>query len=169
MFKTISSAPVAELRIGDTNVELPLVVGTENERALDISTLRDRTGLITLDDGYRNTGSTSSAITYINGEEGILRYRGIPIEQLAEHSTFIETALLLMYGELPTRDHLMHFRQLLSEHEMIHEGMRSSFLGFPPSGHPMAILSSMVNTLSCYYAMSAKWKTKPTLKTPPRV
>ena len=152
MVKTINSVRVAELRVGDTNVELPLVDGTEYERAIDVSQLRDRTGLITLDEGYRNTGSARSAITFIDGEEGILRYRGIPIEQLAENSTFIETALLLIYGELPTSDHLARFRQLLAEHEMIHEGMRSSFLGFPPSGHPMAILSSMVNTLSCYYA-----------------
>ncbi len=149
MIKTIDSV---ELNIGDREVELPLLVGTEDEHAVDISKLRDQTGLITLDEGYRNTGSVKSAITYINGEEGILRYRGIPIEQLATNSTFIETALLLIYGELPTRDHLLHFRQLLAEHEMIHEGMRNSFLGYPPSGHPMAILSSMINTLSCYNA-----------------
>ena len=152
MIKTINSARVAELRIGDTSVELPLVDGAENERAVDISKLSDQSGLITLDEGYRNTGSARSAITFIDGEEGILRYRGIPIEQLAEKSNFIETALLLIYGALPTRDHLARFRWLLSEHEMIHEGMRNSFLGFPPSGHPMAILSSMINTLSCYNA-----------------
>ena len=131
---------------------MPLVDGAENERAVDISRLSDQTGLITLDEGYRNTGSARSAITFIDGGEGILRYRGIPIEQLAERSNFIETALLLIYGELPTRDHLARFRRLLAEHEMIHEGMRHSFLGFPPSGHPMAILSSMINTLSCYNA-----------------
>jgi len=152
MLKTIDSASVAELRIGETTVELPLVDGTENERAIDVSRLRDQSGLITLDEGYRNTGSARSAITFIDGEEGVLRYRGIPIEQLAEKSTFIETALLLIYGELPTRDHLLRFRRLLAEHEMIHEGMRNSFVGLPPSGHPMAILSSMINTLSCYYA-----------------
>lgn len=152
MVKTVDPASVAELHLHDTSVELPLVVGTENERAVDISQLRDETGVITLDEGYRNTGSVRSAITFINGEEGILRYRGIPIEQLAENSTFIETALLLIYGELPTADHLAHFRHLLARHEMIHEGMRNSFLGFPPSGHPMAILSSMINTLSCYNA-----------------
>jgi citrate synthase len=150
MIDTINSAKVAELRVGDTSIELPVVDGTENERAVDISKLRDRTGLITLDEGYRNTGSVRSAITFIDGEDGILRYRGIPIEQLAEKSSFIETALLLIYGELPTRGHLAHFRGLLSEHEMIHEGMRNSFLGYPASGHPMAILSSMINTLSCY-------------------
>lgn len=150
MLQTVDSSRVAELRIGGTSVELPVIEGTENERAIDISNLRAQTGLITLDEGYRNTGSVRSHITFINGEEGILRYRGIPIEQLAESSTFIETALLLIYGELPSREHLARFRQLLAEHEMIHEGMRNSFLGFPPSGHPMAILSSMINTLSCY-------------------
>ncbi|TWU42135.1 citrate synthase [Novipirellula artificiosorum] len=139
-----------ELDLGDRKISLPAVVGTENERGFDISKLRDETGVITVDEGYRNTGSVKSAITYIDGENGILRYRGIPIEQLAEKSTFIETALLLMYGELPSDEHLTRFRELLTEHQMIHEGMRNSFLGYPPSGHPMAILSSMINTLSCY-------------------
>ena len=152
MLKTSNSTDTAELDLGEQTIELPMVVGTEHERAVDISKLRERSGVITLDEGYRNTGSVRSAITFINGEEGILRYRGIPIEQLAERSTFIETALLLIYGELPTEDHLSRFRQLLTEHEMIHEGMRHSFLGYPPSGHPMAILSSMINTLSCYNA-----------------
>ena len=150
MSQTIDSAQTAKLDLGEATIELPLVVGTENECAVDISRLRSQTGVITLDEGYRNTGSVRSAITFIDGEDGILRYRGIPIEQLAESSTFIETALLLIYGELPTRDHSDHFRRLLCEHDMIHEGMRNSFLGFPPHGHPMAILSSMINTLSCY-------------------
>lgn len=140
----------AELKLGDRVVALPVVVGTENEVAVDITNLRSETGLITLDDGYRNTGSVCSQITYIDGEKGILRYRGIPIEHLAAKSTFVETAWLLINGDLPTKDQLLHFRGLLTEHEMIHEGMRNSFLGFPPHGHPMAILSSMINTLSCY-------------------
>jgi len=142
----------AQLRIGDRSLDLPLLTGTEDEVAVDITSLRDETGAITLDEGYRNTGSVRSAITFINGEEGILRYRGIPIEQLAEKSSFVETAMLLIDGELPTPDHLQRFRELLSEHEIIHEGMRNSFLGFPPSGHPMAILSAMINTLSGYNA-----------------
>lgn len=141
---------MAELRIRDRHIELPLVVGTENELAIDIEQLRQQSGAITLDEGYRNTGSVRSNITFINGEEGILRYRGIPIEQLAEKSTFVETTMLLIFGELPNSDRFDHFRELLSEHETIHEGMRNSFLGYPPSGHPMAILSSMINTLSCY-------------------
>ncbi len=140
----------AELHYDDTSIELPVVVGTEHERVINIEALRAQTGLVTLDEGYRNTASVRSSITFIDGEQGVLRYRGIPIEQLADKSTFIETALLLMNGELPTRDHLASFRGLLTEHEMIHEGMRNSFLGYPPSGHPMAILSSMINTLSCY-------------------
>ncbi|TWU45919.1 Citrate synthase 1 [Novipirellula aureliae] len=138
------------LDMGDRKISLPEVIGSENERGFDITNLRDETGVITYDEGYRNTGSVNSAITYIDGENGILRYRGIPIEQLAEKSTFIETALLLIYGELPTQEHLARFRHELTEHQMIHEGMRNSFLGYPPSGHPMAILSSMINTLSCY-------------------
>lgn len=152
MTEMIDASREAELRVDSQTVTLPLLTGTEKERAVDISNLRSQTGIITLDEGYRNTGSVRSAITFINGEEGILRYRGIPIEKLAEKSSFIETALLLIYGELPTQDHLLHFRSLLTEHEMIHEGMRNSFLGFPAHGHPMAILSSMINTLSCYNA-----------------
>ena len=151
MLESVGLGRIAELRVGGRIVELPLVDGTENETAVDISRLRDQTGLITVDEGYRNTGSARSAITFIDGENGVLRYRGIPIEQLAEQSNFIETGLLLIYGELPKRAHLTRFRALLTEHEMIHEGMRNSFLGFPPSGDPMAILSSMINTLSCYY------------------
>ncbi|MCM2372296.1 citrate synthase [Aporhodopirellula aestuarii] len=150
MSTTVESKTNPQLNLGDRSVELPLVVGSENELAIDISSLREQTGMITLDEGYRNTGSVRSGITFIDGEKGILRYRGIPIEQLAESSSFVETALLLFYGDLPSSDHLARFRELLSEHDMIHEGMRNSFLGYPPHGHPMAILSSMINTLSCY-------------------
>jgi citrate synthase len=135
----------------DKPIELPLVIGTEDERGIDVSRLRADTGYITLDDGYGNTGSCKSAITYIDGGKGILRYRGIPIEQLAEKSTFIETALLLIYGELPSADHLTRFRALLSEHEMLHEGMHNHFDGYPANAHPMAILSAMINAVSCYH------------------
>ncbi len=144
------SGGMARLQLPNKEVELPVVIGTEDEHAIDVTKLRGQTGYITLDEGYRNTGSVESKVSFIDGEKGILRYRGIPIEQLAEHSTFIETALLLIYGELPTADHLARFRDLLIEHENIHEGMRRGFQGFPPTGHPMAILSSMINTLSCY-------------------
>jgi citrate synthase len=146
-----SQDDAAYLNIRGQAVDLPIFVGTEGEKALDISNLRRDTGFLTLDEGYGNTGSARSAISYVDGEHGVLRYRGIPIEELAEHSTFVETALLLIYGELPTAEHLARFRELLTEHEMIHEGMRHSFNGFPAAGHPMAMLSSMINTMSCYY------------------
>ena len=141
----------ARIIVGDKQVDYPITVGTENEAAVDISRLRADTGLLSLDEGFRNTASVCSAISYIDGEKGILRYRGIPIEQLAERVSFIETALLLIYGELPSVPHLARFRSLLCEHEMLHEGMRHSFAGYPVTGHPMAILSSMINTMSCYY------------------
>jgi citrate synthase len=126
------------------------VVGSEGEPAVDISTLRDKSGYITLDERYSNTGSCQSAITFVDGERGILRYRGIPVEELAEKSTFLETAWLLIYGELPTREQLGAWSALFTEHEMIHEGLYHHFDGFPSTGHPMAILSAMINAASCY-------------------
>ena len=140
----------AKLQLDGKTFELPVVVGTEGERAVDISKLRDRSGYITLDEGYGNTGSCKSSITFIDGERGILRYRGIPIEQLAERSTFLETAWLLIYGELPTARQLDCWSKLLTEYEMIHEGLYHHFDGFPSYGHPMAILSAMINAESCY-------------------
>ncbi|MFO7286896.1 MAG: citrate/2-methylcitrate synthase, partial [Gammaproteobacteria bacterium] len=122
--------------------ELPIVVGTEHEKAIDITSLRADTGLITLDSGYANTGACRSAITYIDGERGILRYRGYPIEELAVKATFVETSYLLIFGELPTASQLADFRALLAEHELIHEDMRHHFDGFPPNSPPMAILSA---------------------------
>jgi citrate synthase len=133
------------------SIELPVVVGTEDEHAVDISKMRDSTGYITLDEGYGNTGACQSAVTFIDGEKGILRYRGIPIEQLAEKATFAEVCWLLIYGELPTHDQLARFRGLLTEHEMLHEGLYKNFDGFPSDAPPMAILSSMINATSCYY------------------
>ncbi|MFO1371472.1 MAG: citrate synthase [Candidatus Competibacteraceae bacterium] len=130
--------------------DFPVVQGMENELAIDISTLRDRTGYITLDDGYGNTGSCKSAVTYIDGDNGILRYRGIPIEQLAEHSSFVETAWLVIWGRLPTTAEIEHFSMLLTQHEMMHESLRNHFQGFPPNANPMAILSAMINAVSCY-------------------
>jgi len=130
---------------------LPLIEGTAGERAIDISKLRDQTGLITLDSGYGNTGSCRSAITFIDGEKGILRYRGIPIEELAEQSNFVETTYLIIHGKLPTQAELSRFSKLLTEHELIHEDMKFHFEGFPPNAHPMAILSSMINSAGCYY------------------
>ncbi|MHC1765616.1 MAG: citrate synthase [Verrucomicrobiia bacterium] len=141
----------AKLELEGRVNELPVVIGTEGEKAIDISELRDRTGFITLDSGYPNTGSCSSAITFIDGEKGILRYRGIPIEVLAQRSTFVETAYLLIYGNLPTRAQLGTFSELLTQNQNLHEDMRHHFEGFPPNAHPMAILSAMINASSCFY------------------
>jgi citrate synthase len=141
----------AKLEVGGKVYQLPVVVGTEDEHAVDISKLRQESGYITLDDGYSNTGSCSSAITFIDGDKGILRYRGIPIEELAEKSTFIESAYLLIYGHLPTSVEFRRFSDLLTENEMLHEDMKFHFEGFPANAHPMAILSSMINAASCFH------------------
>jgi citrate synthase len=121
----------AELKFGGASYVLPVVEGTENEKAIDIANLRSQSGLITLDSGYKNTGATTSSITYLDGEEGILRYRGYPIEQLAEKSNFLEVAHLLIYGELPTKDTLHQFSSSINEHSMLHENMRGFFSSFP--------------------------------------
>jgi citrate synthase len=149
--KEPAMSEVAKLIIGDTEIELPVVEGTEQERAVDITKLRGATGYITLDDGYMNTGSTKSAITYLDGEQGVLRYRGYPIEQLAQNCDFIEVAYLLINGELPTEDQLYKFRLKLRRHTMLHEDMRMFYDGFPRDAHPMAILSSVVGALSTFY------------------
>jgi citrate synthase len=141
---------VAELKLNGKVYNLPVLEGTENEHAVCISSLRDKTNFITLDDGYANTGSCRSAITFIDGENGVLRYRGIPIEELAQGSSFVEVAHLLIMGKLPTRAELDHFSVLLKEHEMLHEDMKHHFEGFPSTAHPMAILSSMINASSCF-------------------
>ncbi|HSS66281.1 MAG TPA: citrate synthase [Gammaproteobacteria bacterium] len=143
-------AQSATLRYDDKSVELPIITGSENERAIDIRKLRSTTGLVTLDDGYGNTGACQSHITFIDGEKGILRYRGYPIEELAEKSTFVETAYLLIFGELPNEAQLTEFRRLLTRHQFIHEDMRHHFDGFPPTAAPMAILSAMVNAAGCF-------------------
>ncbi len=149
--KTASVGEVARLTIGDSEIELPVVEGTEQERALDISKLRAATGAITLDEGYVNTGSTTSSITFLDGEEGILRYRGYPIEDLAKQCDFVEVGYLLIYGELPTAEQLQAFRTNLRSHTMLHEDMRSFYDGFPRDAHPMAILSSVAGALSTFY------------------
>jgi citrate synthase len=141
----------AKLIVDGRTYELPIIVGREGEMALDISRLHKDTGLITLDPGYGNTGSCESSISYMNGDEGILRYRGIPIEQLAEHSTFVETAYLLINGDLPTADELNDFSVMLNNHSLIHEEMRNFFEHFPRGAHPMNILASMVNAMRALY------------------
>ena len=140
----------ATLSYDGKSFELPVVVGTENETAVDISNLRSQSGLITLDNGYANTGACSSRITFIDGEKGILRYRGYPVEELAERSSFVETAYLLIFGELPTAAQLAEFRRLLGRHEYIHEDMLHHFDGFPANAPPMAILSAMINAVGCF-------------------
>ena len=142
----------AKLVLPDSKeVQLPVTVGTEDEHAFDIRSLRQDTGYITLDTGYMNTGSTTSAITYLDGEQGILRYRGYPIEELAERSNFVETAYLLINGELPTVAEREVFGRMLTRHSLIHEDMHQFFAGYPPTSHPMAVLSAMVTSLSAYY------------------
>ena len=142
---------MAKLELDGKIYELPVVSGTEGEKAIDISSLRDRSGYITLDESFGNTGSCISNITFIDGEKGILRYRGIPIEQLAENSTFVEAAYLLIWGKLPTSQELAYFSQLLTKNEMLHEDMKFHFEGFPAHAHPMAILSSMINAAGCFF------------------
>ncbi len=141
----------AELILDGKTTRLPVVEGTEQERAIDIAALRNETGYITLDDGYANTGSCQSKITFIDGERGILRYRGIPIEELAEKSTFIEVAHLIIMGKLPSSAELRRFSDLLTDNELLNEAMKHHFEGFPTNAHPMAILSSMINAASCFY------------------
>ena len=141
----------AIINIKDNKYSLPIIEGSEGEKAIDISNLRSQTGFITIDPGYQNTGSCLSAITYVDGEKGILRYRGYPIEQLAEKAAFTETSYLLIYGKLPNEEERKTFSVRLTENSMIHEEMLRFFDGFPVNAHPMAILSTMVNALSVYY------------------
>ena len=142
-----------ELRIGEKQIDLPVVRGTEDELGIDISKLRAQTGMITLDPGFVNTGSCESSITFIDGEQGILRYRGIPIEQLVEghQPSFLETSYLLIYGDLPTADQLDDFRYGIRKHTLLHEDAKRFFDGFPKDAHPMGVLASVVSALSTFY------------------
>ncbi|MDY0133263.1 MAG: citrate synthase [Desulforegulaceae bacterium] len=141
----------AKLTIDGKTYTFPVITGTEGEKAIDITKLRQETGLITFDPGFGNTGSCSSSITFMNGEKGILRYRGIPIEQLAEKSTFVETAYLLINGHLPSLEQLNKNRVMLNDSSLVHEDMHMFFQNFPKASHPMGILSSMVNALRSFY------------------
>jgi citrate synthase len=141
----------AELKLAGQTIELPVVVGSENEKAIDVSNLRAKTGYVTLDNGYMNTGACSSAITFIDGDKGVLRYRGIPIEVLAEKSSFLETAYLLIEGRLPNQNQLDRFNNRVRRHTMIHEDIKRFYDGFPRDAHPMAILASVVSSLSTFY------------------
>jgi len=142
----------AELKLPDGRIiQLPVVVGTENEHAIDISQLRAQTGYITLDEGYGNTGACHSSITYIDGDKGILRYRGYPIEELAERSNFLEVSYLLIFGELPTQKELTTFQEKIMRNMLIHEDMKRFYDGFPRDAHTMAILQSTVSSLYTFY------------------
>ena len=145
-------AETAKIILGDgKELECPVIVSTEGEKAIDIAKLRSTTGYITMDPGFGNTGSCKSAITYLDGDKGILRYRGIPIEQLAEKSTFVETSYLLINGKLPNQKELESFSVAFNDHSMMHEDMKNFFGAFPSTSHPMAILSAMVCSMSAYY------------------
>tara|TARA_B100001741_G_scaffold53035_1_gene40923 strand:+ start:10 stop:1296 length:1287 start_codon:yes stop_codon:yes gene_type:complete len=144
----------AKLKINDSTYELPILEGTEGEFGIDISSLRAQSGIITLDKGFKNTGSTKSAITFLNGEEGILRYRGYSIEELSSKSSFLEVAFLLIYGELPTKEELNEFTNEISSHTLVHEDVKSILDGFPSRAHPMGVLSSLVSSLTAFYPKS---------------
>ncbi|MDB5129066.1 citrate synthase [Mucilaginibacter sp.] len=146
----------AQLKIGDKTYDLPVIEGTEGEKAIDISKLRDQSGYVTLDIGYKNTGATKSAITFLDGEVGILKYRGYSIEQLAENSSFIEVAYLLIYGNLPTAEQLQAFEFEISHHTLVHEDMKKFFDGFPSGSHPMGQLSSLIGALAAFNPASLK-------------
>ena len=141
----------ARLILDGKEYEFPVITGSENEKAIDISKLRATTGYITLDYGFKNTGSTQSAITYLDGENGILRYRGYTIEELAEKASFLEVSFLLIYGELPNQKELNYFQESITHHTLVNENMKRSFEAFPPGAHPMGMLSSMISSLSTFY------------------
>ncbi|HMR20482.1 MAG TPA: citrate/2-methylcitrate synthase, partial [Sphingobacterium sp.] len=144
----------ASITFSEETLDFPVITGTEDEKAIDISKLRDRSGYITLDPGFKNTGSTQSAITFLDGENGILRYRGYTIEELAEKASFMEVAYLLIYGELPSKDVLENFRTAVRNKMMVHEDMKMFFQGFPSKSHPMGQLSCLVGALSSFYPES---------------
>ena len=145
---------VARLELDGKIYELPVIIGSENEKAIDISKLRDLTGYITLDSGYKNTGATKSAITFLDGEEGVLHYRGYSIEQLASKASFVEVSYLLIYGELPTHDELDDFEMSIKKHTLVSEDMKQFFEAYPAKAHPMGVLSSMISSLSTFYPES---------------
>lgn len=141
----------AKITLDGQTYELPIIEGTENEKAIDISKLRALSGYITLDTGYKNTGSTVSQITFLDGEKGILHYRGYPIEQLAEKASFLEVAYLLIYGDLPNQEQLDFFENSVTNHTLVHEDLRRMFEAFPTGAHPMGVLSAMLASLSTFY------------------
>ncbi|UXP31899.1 citrate synthase [Reichenbachiella agarivorans] len=145
---------IAEIKVGDKVIELPIEVGTENEKAINIGTLRAQSGLTTLDPGYKNTGATKSAITFLDGEKGILKHRGYSIEELADKSSFIEVSYLLIYGNLPTQEELDNFKSAITKHTLVHEDIKKILEGFPSTAHPMGVLSSLVTSQTAFYPES---------------
>ena len=145
---------IAEIKIDGQSFELPVIEGTEQEKAIDISKLRSQSGIITIDPGFKNTGSTKSEITFLDGEKGILRYRGYSIEQLAEKSSFLEVCSLLIYGDLPTAEQLVEFKQKVTSHSLVHEDIKKILEGFPSTAHPMGVLSSLVCSQTAFYPES---------------
>ena len=143
-----------EISFQDEKIELPVIIGSENEQAVDISKLRSQTGLITLDRGFKNTGSTTSSITFLDGERGVLRYRGYSIEELAQHSSFLEVSYLLINGQLPNVNELHNFKSEITNHTLVAEDVRSILDGFPPRAHPMGVLCSLVSSLTAFYPKS---------------
>ncbi len=152
LYTTMSET--AKLTLNGETFELPVITGTENEKAIDISSLRGKTGYITIDPGFKNTGSTSSAITFLDGEKGILRYCGYPIEQLADKSSFVEVSYLLLYGELPTAAQLKKFTATINKHTLVHEDIKRLLEAYPSNAHPMGMISAMVASLSTFYPES---------------
>lgn len=144
----------AELTIDGKTYQLPVIEGSEGEKAVDITKLRAQTGLVTMDSGFKNTGSTTSGITFLNGEAGILRYRGYAIEDLAEHASFLEVAYLLIYGNLPNQEELSHFTSEITRRTLVNEGVKTIFDGFPVSAHPMGVMASLASSLASFYPES---------------
>ncbi|GAB3507488.1 citrate synthase [Spirosoma knui] len=144
-------ANTADLTVDGKSYQFPIIEGTEHEKAFDISNLRDQTGYVTLDRGYKNTGATQSAVTFLDGEQGILQYRGYAIEDLAAKASFLEVAYLLIYGELPTREQYAQFENSIRRHTLVNEDMRKIFDGFPVNAHPMGVLASLVSAMSAFY------------------
>ena len=144
----------ASLNFNGKEIKLPILTGSENEKSIDISKIRSETGLITLDKGFKNTGSTTSNITYLDGEKGILRHRGYSIEELAAKSTFTEVCYLLIYGELPTKIELDNFENTIRIHTLVHEDFKIILEGYPSKAHPMGILSSLITSLTAFYPES---------------
>lgn len=149
-----AASGTAAITLDGKTYELPVIVGTENEKAIDISKLRDATGYITLDIGYKNTGATKSAITFLDGEEGILRYRGYPIEELAEKSTFLDVAYLLIFGNKPAKEQSASFAKIISRHTLVHEDIKEIFRAYPTNSHPMGQLIALISSLSSFYPES---------------